>query len=208
MTPASALDRGLGELALPMPRGARDKLLAYVELLAKWNRTHNLTAIREPEKMVSQHLLDALAVVPHLPHGSLADVGSGGGLPGVPIAIVQPERSVTLNDSNQKKTAFLRQASIELELSNASVHAGRVEDWHPLERFAVVITRGFAELAEFVALCRHLVAPRGVLAAMKGVYPSEELARVQAAQRCDKVVRLRVPLLDAERHLVLCRAGA
>lgn len=133
---------------------------------------------------------------------------SGGGLPGVPIAIVQPERSVTLNDSNQKKTAFLRQASIELELSNASVHAGRVEDWHPLERFAVVITRGFAELAEFVALCRHLVAPRGVLAAMKGVYPSEELARVQAAQRCDKVVRLRVPLLDAERHLVLCRAGA
>jgi 16S rRNA (guanine527-N7)-methyltransferase len=208
MTPASALDRGLGELALPMPRGARDKLLAYVELLAKWNRTYNLTAIREPERMVSQHLLDALVVVPHLPPGSLADVGSGGGLPGVPIAIAQPERRVTLNDSNQKKTAFLRQASIELGLSNADVHTGRVEHWHPLERFAVVITRGFAELAEFVVLCRHLVAPSGVLAAMKGVYPREELARVPPSQRCDKVIRLQVPLLDAERHLVLCQSGA
>lgn len=208
MTPASALDRGLGELALPMPQGARDKLLAYVELLAKWNRTYNLTAIREPEKMVSQHLLDALAVVRHLPHGKLADVGSGGGLPGVPIAIVQPERPVTLNDSNQKKAAFLRQASIELGLANAEVHAGRVEDWRPLERFAVVITRGFSELVEFVARCRHLVTPGGVLAAMKGVYPREELARMPPSQRCDKVVRLQVPLLDAERHLVLCRVGA
>jgi 16S rRNA (guanine527-N7)-methyltransferase len=208
MTPASELDRGLSELALPMPPGARDKLLAYIELLARWNRTYNLTAIREPGKMVSQHLLDALAVVPHLPPGSLADVGSGGGLPGVPIAIVQPERRVTLNDSNQKKTAFLRQATIELELANAKVHDGRAELWRPLERFAVVISRGLAELAEFVALCRHLVAPGGVLAAMKGVYPREELARVPPTQRCDKVVRLQVPLLDAERHLVLCHVRA
>ena len=204
MTPASSLDRGLSELALPLPPGARDKLLAYVALLAKWNRTYNLTAIRDPGKMVCQHLLDALAVVPHLPLGRLADVGSGGGLPGVPIAIVQPERRVTLNDSNQKKTAFLRQAAIELELVNAQVHAGRAENWRPLERFAVVITRGFAELAEFVARCRHLVAPGGVLAAMKGVYPRDELARVPPSQRCAKVVRLQVPLLDAERHLVLC----
>lgn len=204
MTPASTLDRGLSELALPMPPGARDKLLAYVELLAKWNRTYNLTAVREPAKMVSQHLLDALAVLPHLPPGRLADVGSGGGLPGVPIAIVQPERRVTLNDSNQKKTAFLRQAAIELGLPNAEIHAGRAEHWRPLERFAVVIARGLAELAEFFALCRHLVAPGGVLAAMKGVYPLEELARVPPSQRCDEVVRLQVPLLDAERHLVLC----
>lgn len=201
----AALGQGLEALALPLPAAAQEKLLAYIELLAKWNKTYNLTAIREPEKMLRHHLLDSLAVLPHLPPGSLADVGSGGGLPGIPLAIADPERRVTLNDANQKKSAFLQQAVIELKLPNADVHMGRVEDWSPAQRFACVITRGFAELAEFIAACRHLLAPGGVLAAMKGVFPHDELARVTAGAECRDVRRLEVPKLDAERHLVLCR---
>lgn len=211
MTPEVALDRGLAEMTLTLAPGRRDKLLAFIELLAKWNRSYNLTAIRDPVKMVSHHLLDSLAVVPHLPMppgGTLADVGSGGGLPGIPLAIACPQWQVVLNDSNSKKTAFLRQAAIELELPNAKVHPGRVEDWQPAWRFAVVISRGFSELADFISACGKLVAPGGALAAMKGVYPNDELARTPAGTTCDRIVRLEVPFVDAERHLVLCRPGA
>lgn len=210
MTPQAALDRGLGELALVLPSDASRKLLAYLGLLEKWNRTYNLTAIRDPLRAVSHHLLDSLSVVAELSKcaGALADVGSGGGLPGIPIAIAEPARRVTLNDSSEKKGAFLRQAVIELGLRNATVHVGRVEDWQPPERFAVVISRGFASLVDFLAGCRHLVAPSGVLAAMKGAYPGDELASVPAGCECGEVKRLNVPLLDAERHLVLCRIGA
>ena len=210
MTPQAALDRGLGELALPLPSGASGKLMAYLGLLAKWNKTYNLTAIRDPLQGVSHHLLDSLAVIRDLSAcpGTLADVGSGGGLPGIPIAIAEPARRVTLNDASEKKGAFLRQAVIELGLSNATVHVGRVEDWRPTEGFAVVISRGFASLVDFLASCRHLAAPSGVLAAMKGTDPRDELAQVPADCDCREVKRLKVPMLDAERHLVLCRAGS
>ena len=210
MTPQAALQRGLSELALALPAGAAEKLLAYLELLAKWNKTYNLTAIRDPLQAVSHHLLDSLAVLRELPDraGALVDVGSGGGLPGIPIAIADPERRVTLNDVNEKKGAFLRQAVIELGLRNADVHVGRVEAWRPAERFAVVISRGFANLVDFLATCRHLAAPAGILAAMKGAYPQAELAQVPADCDCHEVRRVKVPLLDAERHLVLCRVGA
>jgi 16S rRNA (guanine527-N7)-methyltransferase len=201
----AALRGGLEALELPLPGDAQEKLLAYLDLLAKWNKTYNLTAIRDPDKMISHHLLDSLAVLPHLPQGALADVGSGGGLPGIPLAIAEPTRRVTLNDASHKKAAFLQQAVIELRLANAEVHAGRVQAWRPAQKFACVIARGFAELAEFIATCRHLVAPGGVLAAMKGVFPAAELERVPAGADCRDVRRLRVPLLDAERHLVLCR---
>jgi 16S rRNA (guanine527-N7)-methyltransferase len=210
MTPRAALQRGIGELALALPAGAIDKLLAYLDLLAKWNRTYNLTAIRDPLQAVSHHLLDSLVVQHELSDhaGALVDVGSGAGLPGIPLAIAEPARRVTLNDVNEKKGAFLRQAVIELDLRNANVHVGRVEAWQPTERFAVVISRGFASLVKFLAACRHLVAPEGVLAAMKGAYPAAELDEVPADCDCSEVRRLRVPLLDAERHLVLCRVGA
>lgn len=209
MTPQAALQRGLQELALALPAGASEKLLAYLELLAKWNRTYNLTAIRDPLQAVSYHLLDSLAVLRELPErvGSLADIGSGGGLPGIPLAIAEPARPVTLNDTSEKKGAFLRQAVIELELCNTHVHIGRAQEWRPAERFAVVISRGFASLVDFLSACRHLAAPGGVLAAMKGAYPQAELAQVPADCDCGDVRRLRVPLLDAERHLVLCRVG-
>ena len=210
MTPQAALESGLGELALALPAGASEKLMSYLQLLAKWNKVYNLTAIRDPLKAVSHHLLDSLAVLRELPDrtGALADVGSGGGLPGIPIAIAEPARPVTLNDANEKKGAFLRQAVIELGLANATVHMGRVEDWRPEEGFAVVISRGFASLVDFLAGCRHLVAPSGVLAAMKGVYPGDELAQVPADCDCHEVRRLKVPMLHAERHLVLCRIGS
>jgi 16S rRNA (guanine527-N7)-methyltransferase len=210
MTPHAALQSGLGELALALPPGATEKLLAYLELLAKWNKTYNLTAIRDPLQAVSHHLLDSLVVLRELSDraGTLADVGSGGGLPGIPLAIADPARRVTLNDANEKKGAFLRQAVIELGLRNADVHIGRVEDWRPAERFAIVISRGFASLVDFLSACRHLAVPSGVLAAMKGAYPMAELAQVPADCDCKDVRRLKVPLLDAERHLVLCRAGA
>jgi 16S rRNA (guanine527-N7)-methyltransferase len=202
MTPHEALDRGLAELGLGLPGGARDKLLQYVALLEKWNRTFNLTAIREPREMVSHHLLDSLVVTPYLRLAAgarIADVGSGAGLPGIPLAIACPHWTMTLNDSNTKKTAFLRQAAIELHLDNVSVHEGRVQHWHPAQRFAAVISRAFAELSELMAACRHLIAPGGVLAAMTSAAP-------RAAESV-QIIRLRVPLLDAERHLVLVHLG-
>lgn len=207
MTPAAALERGLSMLALALPAGGEEKLLAYLDLLTKWNRTYNLTAIRDPLRMVSHHLLDSLAVLREIPAGSLADVGSGAGLPGIPIAIAEPDRRVTLNDANHKKSAFLRQAVIELGIANTEVHHGRVQSWRPLERFAVVISRGFTELAEFIAACRHVALPDGVLAAMKGAYPDEELARLPIGCDCSDVRKLRVPMLEGERHLVLCRVA-
>ena len=205
MTPQAALDRGLGELKLALPASARQKLVAYLELLAKWNKTFNLTAIRDPLQMVSHHVLDSLAVLGALPAGHLADIGSGAGLPGIPIAIAEPERPVVLVEANHKKSSFLRQAVIELGLANSAVHVGRAEAWLPIERFAVVISRAFAELAEFIACCRHLAAAGGVLAAMKAGYPHDELARVTGQCDCSDVRRVVVPLLNAERHLVLCR---
>jgi 16S rRNA (guanine527-N7)-methyltransferase len=209
MTPRAALERGVSEMALTLPVGALEKLLGYLELLAKWNRTYNLTAIRDPLQAVTHHLLDSLAAWRELraQPGALADIGSGGGLPGIPVAIAEPARRVTLNDSNQKKGAFLRQAVIELALPNTQVHVGRAESWQPEERFGVVISRGFSSLADFLAACGHLAAPGGVLAAMKGTHPHEELAAIPAKCKCDDVRRLQVPLLDAERHLVLCRCA-
>jgi 16S rRNA (guanine527-N7)-methyltransferase len=203
MTPRAALERGLSEMALALPAGAVGQLLAYVELLAKWNRTYNLTAIRDPLEMVSRHLLDSLAVLPHLPMpaaAALADVGSGAGLPGIPLAIARSDWRVMLNDSNHKMCAFQRQAAIELGLANIEVHEGRVESWQPASGFAAVISRAFAALPEFIAKCRHLVAPDGVIAAMAGTLPEG------LAPYC-RAVELRVPFLHAQRHLVLCKAG-
>ena len=205
MTPRAALDRGLGELRMALPDSSRLQLVAYMELLARWNKIFNLTGIRDPLQIVSHHVLDSLAVLGELPAGPLADIGSGAGLPGIPIAIAEPERTVMLNDASHKKGTFLRQAVIELGLANSAVHIGRAEAWRPAERFSVVISRAFAGIARFIACCRHLVAEGGVLAAMKGGYPHDELARLKDGCDCSDVRRLAVPLLDAERHLVLCR---
>lgn len=200
------LAQGLTDLGAVLPAGAEERLLRYVALLRKWNRVYNLTAIREQQRLVTHHILDSLAVLPHLPPGSIVDVGSGAGLPGIPLAIGRPGDPVMLLDSNHKKGAFLRQVIIDCELRNAQVHIGRAEDWRPAESFAVVISRAFSDLPGFVEAAGHLTAPNGVLAAMKGVYPDEELALLPATVvRIERVVRLEVPGLKADRHLVLMR---
>ena len=206
MTPKTALERGLHTMGLALSASVEEKLLTYTELLAKWNRTYSLTAVRDPLAMVSHHLLDSLAVLPHLDfagaNARVADIGSGAGLPGIPLALARAQWHVALVESNDKKAAFLQQAKIELPLPNVEIQARRVEAWHPVERFAVVISRAFAELADFVAACRHLLAADGVIAALKGKDPRGEMARL-SGWRC-KAVPLTVPFVEGERHLVLC----
>ncbi len=209
MTLARALAGGVAALGLDVDVAAQTKLLAYLALLDKWNRTHNLTAIREPERMVTHHLLDALATLRHFPEAEtlrLIDVGSGGGLPGVPLAIARPQWRVTLLDSNRKKAAFLRQAAAELALANVAVAAMRAEDYVPDTPFDVAISRAFAELGEFAAAARHLVRPGGHLFAMKGLYPRDELKALPCVFHVVAVPALEVPELGAERHLVIMQA--
>jgi 16S rRNA (guanine527-N7)-methyltransferase len=194
---------GLATLGIALPAEAREKLLAYAALLYKWNKTYNLTALRDPEQAVSLHLLDSLAVLPFVPSGSLLDVGSGGGMPGIPLAIARPDLAVTLLDSNSKKSAFLQQAAIELALPNISVHGGRVEQYHPSVGFAAITARAFSELADLVRLSRHLLAADGRWLAMKGVWPQEEIGRLPPDIAVEGVHRLAVPGVDGERHLVV-----
>lgn len=206
MKPRDIVLQGATQLEVPISGAQIDQLLAYIDLLLKWNKVYNLTAVRDADAMLTQHILDSLAVVPHIPPGRLLDVGSGPGLPGVPIAIIEPARSVSMLDSNTKKAAFIRQAAGALKLLNVSVYSQRVEEWRPTELFSVVISRAFAELRLFVERCSHLVEPGGVLAAMKGIYPNEEIERLPAGFEVQRVVRLNVPGLEAERHLVLIGA--
>jgi 16S rRNA (guanine527-N7)-methyltransferase len=208
MTLDSTLEQGLTELGLHADADVRQQLLAYVNLLDKWNRVYNLTAVRDVREMITQHVLDSLAVLPHLAGATVVDVGSGGGLPGLPIAIAGPHIQVALLDSNQKKAAFLRQAVIELALKNVTVVCERSESWRPAQRFDVVISRAFADLAQFVAAAGHLCAHDGVMIAMKGTYPDEELATLSSSYRVLGVKRLRVPGLNADRHIALLQPAA
>jgi 16S rRNA (guanine527-N7)-methyltransferase len=205
MSPAEQLERGLTALRLFLPVAVQGKLLAYATLLYKWNKTYSLTALREQDKAVSHHLLDSLAILPHVRAGNLLDVGSGGGMPGIPLAIARPDMAVTLLDSNSKKAAFLQQAAIELGLSNISVHCGRVEQYHPPVGFSAIASRAFSELADFVHLSRHLLAADGRWLAMKGVWPQEEIARLPSAIEVEAVHRLEVPEVEGERHLVVLK---
>jgi len=208
---ADALAAGVATLHLELPPEAEARLVAYVDLLAKWNRTYNLTAIREPARMITHHVLDALAVLPHLPARAdlrVLDVGSGGGVPGIPLALARPQWSVTLLDANSKKTTFLTQAAIELGLANVRVATARVEAYAPDAPFDVVVSRAFSDLDDFArGAARHL-AHGGVLAAMKGVHPHEELAQVPPDIEIVSTPSVDVPGLDAARHLVLMRPRA
>lgn len=192
---------GLAELGLDLDATAHARLLDYLALLEKWNRVYNLTAIVEPERMLSHHLLDSLAVLPHVDADRLLDVGSGGGLPGIPLALARPSLRVTLLESSHKKAAFLQQAVIELRLTNVETVQARAQDYRPASRFPRIISRALSDLAQFVRLTDHLLAEGGQWLAMKGVYPHEEIAQLECA-RLIRDVRLRVPGLAAERHLV------
>lgn len=199
------LDAGLDRLDLPLDAQQRDALVDYVALLAKWNRTYNLTAIREPSRMVTHHLLDSLAILPHLPDAAtlrLLDVGSGGGVPGIPLAIARPGWQVDLVDPIHKKAAFSTQAALELGLANVRVHAARAEDLSPAAPYDLIVSRAFADLATFAQVSLRHLAPGGSLVAMKGVHPAEELAELGSDIRVTATPAVAVPGLEAARHLV------
>lgn len=199
------LAAGVTALDLVLPTGAEEKLLAYLALLAKWNKVYNLTAIRDPEEMVTQHLLDSLAVLPVLQNSalagrrafSLADVGSGAGLPSLVLAIARPDWKIVSVEAVEKKAAFQQQAKIELGLQNVSIHCGRVEDFKG--EFGGVLSRAFASLADYVTLAGHL---SNTLWAMKGAYPADEVAALPAGWRVTARHPLKVPGLSAERCLL------
>jgi 16S rRNA (guanine527-N7)-methyltransferase len=203
MSLPAQLAAGIAALGLALPEGAEARLLDYLALLDKWNRVYNLTAVRETERMVSHHLLDSLAAVPFFQAGTVLDVGSGGGLPGIPLAIARPELQVTLIDSIAKKTAFLLQAKAELGLANLTVVTSRVEDYRPEAGFDVITSRAFSDLREFVTLTRHLLKPGGHWLAMKGLMPHEEIASLPDWVRVSANHALLVPGLDASRHLIV-----
>jgi 16S rRNA (guanine527-N7)-methyltransferase len=193
---------GLKALGTTLPAGGEARLLAYIELLVRWNQAYNLTAIRDPGEMLTKHALDSLAVLPFIAAGPCADVGTGAGLPGIPLAIARPDIRFTLLDSNGKKTRFVTQAVAELKLSNVDVVQARSEAWRPPAPFAQVLSRAFASLADFAKLAGGLAAPGGRLLAMKGARPEEEIAGLPRGFRLVAVHPLKVPGLDAERCLV------
>ena len=204
---ARQLQQGIAALGMSIAEPVQRKLLDYILLLEKWNKVYSLTAVREPERMIGLHLLDCLAMLPYVKASRLLDVGSGGGMPGIILAICHPEWQVTMIDSNSKKTGFLQQAAISLQLGNVTVVTSRVEQYQPAQPFDVITSRAFADLGDFVAWSQHLLAPGGCYAAMKGVYPQDEVARLPAGFVVSDVVPLQVPGLDAERHLLTIRAA-
>ncbi|HTR09208.1 MAG TPA: 16S rRNA (guanine(527)-N(7))-methyltransferase RsmG [Paraburkholderia sp.] len=206
---ARLLKEGAEALGVELSEHQHEQLLDYVALLAKWNAVYNLTAIRDPRQMLIQHILDSLSILPHLParaEATVLDVGSGGGLPGIVLAIARPDWEITLNDIVQKKSAFQSQVKAQLGLTNLSVVTGRVESLRPgvevPKKFDLIVSRAFADLADFVTLARHLVADGGAIWAMKGVRPEGEIERLPAGAKTLNTIRLRVPMLDAERHLI------
>lgn len=199
------LKSGLQAMNLDLSTTQQLLLVEYLNLLKKWNSTYNLTALRDPSKMLSHHLLDSLTLLPYVDGAkTLMDVGSGGGMPGIPTAICRPDLQITLLDANTKKTTFLQQAVIELGLQNVTVASGRVEAMHD-KKVDVVTSRAFAELHDFIALTKHLLNENGYWAAMKGVYPYEELDNVPSDIDVYQIDKLTVPTLNAERHMVLMR---
>jgi 16S rRNA (guanine527-N7)-methyltransferase len=189
---------GLAELNLPLDETKIGQLLAFIKLIEKWNKAYNLTAIRDPVAMVSLHLLDSLAVAPFIVGQRVIDIGTGAGLPGIPLAICFPDIEFTLLDSNAKKTRFVQQALLELKLNNVHVYHHRVENFQPEHGFDTAITRAFADLSDIVELTRHLLGQEGVLLAMKGQIP--EIPQLDAA--ITSLIPLNVPGISAARCLV------
>jgi 16S rRNA (guanine527-N7)-methyltransferase len=189
---------GLQSLKLSLAEDKLEQLLVFIKLIEKWNKTYNLTAIRDREDMVRLHLLDSLAIVPFIEGKRVIDIGTGAGFPGIPLAIYLPETEFTLLDSNAKKTRFVQQAILELKLKNVSVCHNRVEQYHPEKNFETVVTRAFASLSDIVELTAHLLSKDGILLAMKGQVPN--VPRLESAKT--ELYPVKVPGVSAERCLV------
>lgn len=190
-------------MQLSLTEGQQQQLLAFLALLNKWNKAYNLTAVRDERQMVSRQLLDSLSILPWVTTDHLLDVGAGGGLPGIPLAIALPETSFTLLDSNGKKTRFLNQCVLELGLDNVDVIHGRAEDCQPSEPFAQISSRAFTALENLVTWCGPLLATEGEFLAMKGQFPDDEVAALPAGWQVKSSHSLEVPGADGERHLLL-----
>jgi 16S rRNA (guanine527-N7)-methyltransferase len=202
-TLSQVLAEGITEMGLDVSAEQRAKLMDYLALMFKWNSVYNLTSLRDPMQMVTHHLLDSLAAVPAFAGAqNVLDVGSGGGLPGIVLAIVRPSMKVSMIDTVHKKTAFLTQVKAELGLANVTVYTARVEQLQVSDKFDVITSRAFADLSDFVNWSSHLLAEQGRYIALKGVAPQEEQQRLPAAWRVSGVEPLQVPRLGAERHLV------
>ncbi|MET1079563.1 MAG: 16S rRNA (guanine(527)-N(7))-methyltransferase RsmG [Pseudomonas sp.] len=204
---AEELSQGAQTLGVVLNEAQHSLLLAYLALLVKWNKAYNLTAVRDPDEMVSRHLLDSLSVAPFVAAGGSRwlDVGSGGGMPGVPLAILFPERQFTLLDSNGKKTRFLTQVKLELKLANLDVIHSRVEQLQPPQPFDGIVSRAFSALEDFSNWTRHLGDGQTQWLAMKGVHPDDELQALPADFRLQATEVLKVPGCQGQRHLLILR---
>jgi 16S rRNA (guanine527-N7)-methyltransferase len=200
---SAVLGEGIAAMHLDVSPAQQDKLMDYLALMFKWNAVYNLTSLRDPMQMVTHHLLDSLAAVPAFAGAqNILDVGSGGGLPGIVLAIVRPDMKVSMIDTVHKKTAFLTQVRAELGLANVTVYTARVEQLQVSDKFDVITSRAFADLSDFVNWSSHLLADGGRYIALKGVAPKDEQERLPAEWKVDKVEPLDVPRLGAERHLI------
>jgi len=200
---AQVLADGIREMKLDVSQAQQDKLLDYLALMNKWNSVYNLTSLRDPMQMVTHHLLDSLAAVPAFVGASnVLDVGAGGGLPGIVLAICRPDMKVSMIDTVHKKTAFLKQVKAELELANVTVHTMKVQDLEVSDKFDVITSRAFADLSDFLEWSGHLLAEGGKFIALKGTAPAEEQERVPSEWKVTGLQPLQVPRLGAERHLV------
>ena len=199
------LANGLNALPLELDANVQSRLIDFIHLLVKWNRAYNLTAVRQPEQMVTRHLLDSLVIGPYLQGPSILDVGTGAGLPGIPLALAYPDHHFTLLDSNGKKIRFVTQAVAELGLANVDVIQSRVEAFQPAGRFDTITARAYASIEELVSQTRHLLADGGQYLIMKGVYPVAEVEAMPTGYRIEASHQLNVPKLDAERHLLIVR---
>ena len=197
------LSQGLAGMDMALDEQQQQRLLDFLALLNKWNRAYNLTAVREPAEMVSRQLLDSLSIAPFIHTDHLLDVGAGGGLPGIPLAIAFPERRFTLLDSNSKKTRFLTQSVLELGLDNVEVFHGRAEQYQPGKQFSQISSRAFTALENLVNWCGHLLAEDGQFLAMKGQFPDDEVAALPAPWQVQSSIPLQVPGTTGDRHLLL-----
>ncbi|GAB3377160.1 16S rRNA (guanine(527)-N(7))-methyltransferase RsmG [Massilia agri] len=206
---AHVLADGIAEMKLDVPAAQQEKLMDYLALMSKWNGVYNLTSLRDPMQMVTHHLLDSLAAVPAFVDAhNVLDVGAGGGLPGIVLAITRPGMKVSMIDTVHKKTAFLKQVKAELELSNVTVHTMKVQDLEVSDKFDVITSRAFADLSDFLNWSGHLLAEGGKFIALKGTAPAEEQERIPTEWRITGLQPLQVPRLGAERHLVFVERSA
>lgn len=199
------LSRKIALLPFSLPEGSTARFVQFVQLLHKWSSTYNLTSVRDMRQMLARHIMDSVVINPYLQGKQVLDVGCGAGLPGIPLAIINPHRHFTLLDSNNKKTRFVQQVITELQLDNITVVTERIENYRPENSFDTIVARAYSAIDNLVAGIQHCVSTNSIILAMKGTYPLAELETIPQGYRLDKVEPLQVPGMEAERHLVILK---